>query len=45
MYRIRIGGKYADSWQGVHRIRIVMDAVGPSGYIGDIDYFKFSAVE
>ena len=31
--------------KGVHRIRIVMDAVGPSGYVGDIDYFKFSAVE
>lgn len=26
---------------GVHTIRVVMDEQGPSGSIGDIDYFKF----
>lgn len=32
--------------QGVHTIRAVMDEVGPSNSIGDIDYFKFTlAVE
>jgi len=28
--------------KGVHTIRVVMDEVGPSGSIGDIDYFKFT---
>ena len=32
--------------KGVHTIRVVMDEVGPSNSIGDIDYFKFTlAVE
>ncbi|MEM7384058.1 MAG: carbohydrate-binding protein, partial [Verrucomicrobiota bacterium] len=28
--------------RGVHIIRVVMDKEGPSGSIGDIDYFKFT---
>ncbi len=31
--------------KGVHTIRAVMDEVGPSNSIGDIDYFKFTTVE
>ena len=31
--------------KGVQRIRVVMDEVGPSNNIGDIDYFKFTRVE
>ena len=30
---------------GVHRIRVVMDEVGPTSNIGNIDYFKFIAVK
>ena len=41
----KISAKEVKLTKGVHRIRVVMDAVGPSGYIGDIDCFKFSAVE
>ena len=28
--------------KGVHHIRVVMDKVGPSSSVGDIDYFKFT---
>ena len=31
--------------KGVHRIRVVMDEVGPSSNIGDIDYFKFTRID
>ena len=31
--------------KGVHTIRAVMDEVGPSNSIGDIDYFKFTVAE
>jgi hypothetical protein len=31
--------------QGLHTIRVVMDEAGPSGGIGDIDFFGFSRVE
>lgn len=31
--------------KGVHTIRVVMDEVGPSNSIGDIDYFKFTLAE
>jgi len=30
------------SHKGVHRIRVVMDKVGTSSSLGDIDYFKFT---
>lgn len=31
--------------KGIHIIRVVMDQEGPSGSIGDIDYFEFSLAE
>ena len=40
-----IAHKGVELKKGIHTIRVVMDEEGPSGSIGDIDYFKFTRVE
>ena len=38
----KISHKGVKMKKGVHHIRVVMDKVGPSSSVGDIDYFKFT---
>ena len=40
-----IAHKGVELKKGIHTIRAVMDEVGPSNSIGDIDYFKFTRIE